>query len=392
MALTKRKICIATGTRADWGLLSPLARALRDTPGVELQLLVTNMHLLPQYGMTVDEIIADGFTPDARVPMLYDNDSAASRAVAMAQCISGTAESFTRLRPDLLVILGDRFEMLAIASAATVMLIPIVHIAGGEISEGAIDDNIRHAITKLSSLHLTATEAYRRRIINMGEQPDKVINTGAVGVWNIVHSPRLSHSQLCRRLNFDFIPGRMILVTYHSVTTEASRSGERAEALLDALDRFQDYKIIITYPNNDTGSEAIIEKINAWAKDRPGRVLLVKSLGREGYHSAVSMAAAVVGNSSSGIVEVPSFGVCAVDTGIRQKGRIAARSVIHCGESADEIARAIAFAVSDEGKRLAAESPNPYYKPDTLDIMVQAILGADPEEMAVKKFYDINQS
>lgn len=384
-----KKICIATSTRADWGLLSPLAKALRDSGETHVQILATNMHLLPEYGMTVSEIIADGFEPDARVEMHYADGSAASRAKAMAECLSGTADALARLTPDLLVVLGDRFEMLAVASAAAVMRVPIVHIAGGEISEGAIDDSIRHAITKLSSLHLAATEPYRRRIIAVGELPERVVNTGAVGVWNIIHAPRLSRDELCSRLGFEFEPGKMLLVTYHSVTTEASLSGARTDALLEALDRFPDYKVIITYPNNDTGSEDIVSRIRRYAAINPGRVLLVKSLGREGYHSAVALSAAVVGNSSSGIVEVPSFGVCTVDTGIRQKGRLAGKSVIHCGESASDIARAIAFAVSPEGRALAAEKDNPYYKPDTLAIMVRAILDADPAALAVKKFYDV---
>ncbi len=383
-----KKICIATGTRADWGLLSPLAKALRGQPELQVRILATNMHLLPEYGMTVSEIEADGFFPDACVKMEYHDDAPASRARAMAQCMAGSTDALSKLCPDLLVILGDRFEMLAVAAVAAVMRIPIVHIAGGEISEGAIDDNIRHAITKLSSLHLTATEPYRQRLIRMGELPDRVINTGAIGVWNIINAPKMSHAELCGSLNFDFEPGKMLLVTYHSVTTEADRSEERVSALLEALDRFRDYKIIITYPNNDAGCEPIIGHIRRYAAEQPDRVLLVKSLGRTRYHSAVAQAAAVVGNSSSGIVEVPSFGICTVDTGIRQKGRLASESVIHCGESADEIARAIAFAVSDSGKALAAQSGNPYFKPDTLQIMVRAILDADPSELATKKFHD----
>lgn len=383
-----KKICIATGTRADWGLLSPLAKALKARPEIEVQILATNMHLLPRYGMTVEEILADGFMPDARVEMHYHDDSSAARARAMSQCVAGTTDVLSTLNPDALIILGDRFEMLAIASAAAIMRIPIIHIAGGEISEGAIDDNIRHAITKLSALHFAATEPYRRRIIRMGEQPDRVINTGAIGVWNIMNAPLLSAEELFAKYNFKFEPGKMLLVTYHSVTTESDRSGERITALLEALDDFPDYKVIITYPNNDAGSEPIIEKIQAYAEVHPERVLLVKSLGREGYHSAVALSAAVIGNSSSGVVEVPSFGVCTVDTGVRQKGRLAAESVLRCGESAEEISQAIAYALSEEGRALAARKDNPYYKPDTLDIMVRAIVNADLQELGVKKFYD----
>lgn len=201
------KICIATSTRADWGLLSPLAAELRRRPGVELQILATNMHLMPEYGMTVDEIERQGFVVSARVPMPLEGQGEAARVRAMAACMDGTAQALRRLAPDMLVILGDRYEMLAIASAATVMTIPIAHIAGGEVSEGAIDDNIRHAITKLSALHFTATEPYRRRVIQMGEDPARVVNAGALGVWNILNQPLMTLPELEANLGFKFAPG-----------------------------------------------------------------------------------------------------------------------------------------------------------------------------------------
>lgn len=385
---SRRKVCIATSTRADWGLLSPLAKALKERPDIELSVLATNMHLNPRYGMTIKEIADDGIDVEAEVEMNCEGDDDVSRVKAMSQCMAGSAEAFGRMRPDVLVILGDRYEMLAIASAAEVMRIPIVHIAGGEISEGAIDDSIRHAITKLSSLHLTATDAYRRRVIQMGESPSNVINTGALGVYNIRHEQLMTKKELEESIGFELGENAM-LVTYHPATLDDARVRDRCAALLAALDRFPESKVIITYPNNDTGSEAIISQLEEYARKHPRRVCLVKSLGKKRYLSALKYVGAVVGNSSSGIVEVPSMGIPTVNIGIRQKGRISARSVIHCGDSADEIYRAISYALSSFGQSLASSASNPYYKANTLSTMVKAIAEKPLSSLQTKHFYDI---
>lgn len=384
------KIAIVTGTRADWGLLSPVARALADSGRVDVQVVATNMHLDPVYGNTIDEIIADGFEVAAKVPMHAGADTPEAVAVAMTDCARGMAVAFSRLRPDMLLILGDRYEMLAVASVATVFGIPIIHIAGGEISEGAIDDNIRHAITKLSSLHLVATEPYRRRVIAMGEEPHRVVNTGAIGVHNIMTMPLMSQSQLAESLGFE-VDRQTLLVTLHPTTRAELSSARAIEELIAALDSFPDKKILFTYPNNDADGRAIIDRIDRYAAANPHRVRVVPSLGRVRYLSALQFVAAVVGNSSSGIVEVPSMKIPTVDIGIRQRGRIAATSVIHCGTSADEIREAIRFALSHEGVSRAAAARNPYYKPDTLRVMVDAITACDPESLKIKHFYDIPQ-
>lgn len=383
------KICIATSTRADWGLLAPLAKSLKEANGIELQILATNMHLLPRYGHTIDEITALGFDITTQVLMPDTDDSPVSKAAAMAQCLKGSAEALEILRPDMLIILGDRYEMLSIASAATIMGIPIVHIAGGEISEGAIDDNIRHAITKLSSLHLTATETYRKRVIQMGENPSNVINTGAIGVWNLMNQHLMTCEELSNSLNFQVDPEKTLLVTYHPATKDEGEVGERCDALLSALDDFKDYKLIITYPNNDAGSEKIIERIKEYTARQCDRVLLIKSLGMIRYLSALQFVKAVIGNSSSGIVEVPSMGIPTVNIGIRQKGRIAAKSVINCGDTTAEIISAIRKALSTEYQTIAAKKENPYYKADTLKIMTDSILSVKPETLKNKKFYDL---
>ena len=234
---TPRKVCIATGTRADWGLLSPIAKALDGRPDTILQVIATNMHLSERYGMTVNEIEADGITVSARVKMdTHNADSDISKVKGMAQCMAGCADALERLAPDVMVILGDRYEMLAVASAAAMMHIPVIHIAGGEISEGAIDDSIRHAITKLSALHLTATEQYRRRVIQLGEEPRRVINTGAIGVYNTVHEKLMTQQELEQSIGFE-ITDPTLLVTYHPATLDETGSGLRCKAMLDALDR-----------------------------------------------------------------------------------------------------------------------------------------------------------
>lgn len=365
-------ICIATGTRADWGLLSPIATALRSDERLVVQILATNMHTLARFGNTSEEIRADGFAIDALVPVPDGDDSEQSRAEAMAACLGGTAEAFGRLKPDAVVALGDRFEMLAVASAAAVMRIPIVHIAGGEITEGAVDDCLRHAITKLASLHLTATEAYRRRVISMGEDPAKVITIGAPGVWNAFNQPLPTDAEVLQSLGIAGSPD-IALVTFHPATLDPADPTERFEAVVEALNRFKDLHIIITYPNNDARSQGIISRIESWSDAEPKRVTAVKSLGMKRYLAASRMARVVVGNSSSGIVEVPSAGTPTVDIGIRQRGRVAGASVIHCGDSADEIAQAISHALSFEMQALAARRENPYAQPDTIGVAARAI-------------------
>lgn len=383
-----RKIAIATGTRADWGLLSPIARALAERTDCRVVILATNMHLSPRYGETIREIEADGLTEIRRVVMPAGIETPVETVDAMAACMSAMAHELADLQPDLLVILGDRFEMLATATAALMLRVPIVHISGGEISEGAVDDSIRHAITKMASLHLTSTEPYRRRVIAMGEEPERVINTGAIGVYNIVHTPLLSREELESAIGLA-LPQGSLLVTYHPATLDDGDVAERCRALLKALDRFPESNVIITYPNNDPRGRVIIDLIEEYGRENSGRVRVIPSLGNARYLSALRYVSAVVGNSSSGIIEVPSMGIPTVDIGIRQKGRLCSDSVIHCGDSTEEISAAIAFALSPEGQEKARTTPNPYAQPDTLDIMVRAIAETPLDRLRTKKFYDI---
>lgn len=384
----KRRICIATGTRADWGLLSPIAQALNKRDDVDLKIIATNMHLSEEYGSTWKEIENDGLKIDWRVKMKSDADTRKDTVLAMSECMAGMAEALAALQPDLLVILGDRYEMLATASAALILRIPIAHIAGGAISQGAYDESIRHAITKMSHIHLTETERYRKRVIQLGENPEHVIYTGAIGVYNIMHTQYISREQLERELNLT-LSDRLILATFHPATLDEMPPQQQCKNLLAALDRHPDYQTIFTYPNNDSEGRIIIQLIENYRRRHPERVAVFPSLGMRRYLSMLHCATAVVGNSSSGIVEVPSIGIPTLDIGIRQMGRTAAPSVLHCGVSEEEIADGLETVLSSSFRLIAKSAENPYYLPDTLEKMVDAIVNTPLDNIIIKPFYDV---
>lgn len=384
----KRKICIATGTRADWGLLSPIAQALNKRDDVDLKIIATNMHLSEEYGSTWKEIENDGLKIDWRVKMKSDADTRKDTVLAMSECMAGMAEALAALQPDLLVILGDRYEMLATASAALILRIPIAHIAGGAISQGAYDESIRHAITKMSHIHLTETERYRKRVIQLGENPEHVIYTGAIGVYNIMHTQYISREQLERELNLT-LSDRLILATFHPATLDEMPPQQQCKNLLAALDRHPDYQTIFTYPNNDSEGRIIIQLIESYRRRHPERVAVFPSLGMRRYLSMLHCATAVVGNSSSGIVEVPSIGIPTLDIGIRQMGRTAAPSVLHCGVSEEEIVDGLETVLSSSFRMIAKSAENPYYLPDTLEKMVEAIVNTPLDNIIIKPFYDV---
>ena len=384
----KRKICIVTGTRADWGLLSPVAQELNRRSDVELQIIATNMHLSEKYGSTWHEIENDGLHITRMVPMAVEGDGAASTVNAMSQCMSGMAQVLDELRPHLLLILGDRYEMLAVASTALIFGIPIAHIAGGAVSQGAYDESIRHSITKMSHIHLTETEAYRRRVIQLGENPERVHNVGAMGVYNITHMQYPSREELEQELGTS-IPEGTLLCTFHPATLDSVSPRTQCENLLRALDRFPRNKVIFTYPNNDTNGEVIIELINAYADAHPERVAVFPSLGMRRYLSALHLVAAVVGNSSSGIVEVPSMGIPTLNIGIRQQGRLAAESVVNCGVDEQQIADGLHKVLSTEWREHCRQVANPYEQPDTLQKIVEAVCSTPLNDIITKPFYDL---
>lgn len=382
-----RKILITTTTRADWGILSPLARELQSRPDVSVEVLASNMHLDPWRGNTLAEIRADGFEPLV-APMPTDYASAADAARAMAEGASSAATVMEQVAPDVVVMLGDRFEMLAMASVAALMRLPIVHLCGGEISEGAIDDCFRHAITKLSALHLVTTENHRRRVIQLGEEPERVINVGSPAAANAALPPEMSRTELEADLGWSFGSEGALMLTLHPETLSATPAEELAAATLEAIDRFPQLRVLITYPNNDPEGEKIIRAMEAYAEARPGRVLTVPSLGRRRYMAALRCVDAVVGNSSSGLTEVSAAGIPTVNIGHRQAGRDCGTGVVHCGDTADSIAGAIATALSMDRSTITC----PYLKPDTLELMTKAIADTPLSLLRrPKRFYDLKQ-
>ena len=381
-----RKICVVTGSRAEYGILRGLMKAINDDPELILQVIATNQHLSKLQGETYKEIEKDGFTIDYKVFMADDEapDNANTTAKAISRGISGFADAFDTLQPDMLLILGDRYEMLAVASTALIYKIPIAHLHGGEITEGAFDDAIRHAITKMSHLHFASTEAYRQRVIQLGEQPDRVFNVGALGVESILKNDFMSKAELEQSLNFE-MTDKCFLCTYHPVTLSNMSSETQIINLLQALDGYKDYHIIFTYSNSDTNSQIIIKRIQEYVDRNPDRCMFVPSLGQRRYFSALKYVKAVIGNSSSGIIEVPSFGIPTLDIGDRQKGRIAAESVIHCGYLVDEIRNGLKKVTSYDSKDLE----NPYYKKDTCETILKVIKTYSLDHIVQKHFYDI---
>ncbi|MFB2684792.1 UDP-N-acetylglucosamine 2-epimerase [Shewanella mangrovisoli] len=381
-----KKIAVFTGTRADYGLLYWLLNDIRENATLILQLIVSGSHLSPEFGNTFEQIERDGFYIDEKVEMLLSSNSAVGTAKSMGLGIIGYAEALDRLKPDVLVILGDRFEALAIAQTAAILKIPLLHIHGGEITEGAYDDAFRHAITKLSHIHCTATEAYKQRVIQMGEMPDSVYNVGAIGLDHIHRSTLMTTEQLSSDLNFD-LNHPYFLVTYHPVTLADEPAIETFNALLTSLEQFPQYNVIITYPNADNGSREIISLIQDYAQQSKGKVLAIASLGQTRYLSCVKYATAVIGNSSSGIIEVPSFNVPTVNIGARQQGRLAAQSIINCQPDPSSITTAINKAILLLPQLQLTPVANPYGKGQASQFIVKLLttLRLKP----IKSFYDL---
>ena len=385
-----RKICVVTGTRAEYGLLSRLMRMIKDSQETQLQLIVTNMHLSPKYGNTYKEIENDGFTIDHKVPIIDENSNndSLSTVMEMSRGLKGYAEAYQELKPDLLLILGDRYEMLAAATAALIMRIPIAHISGGAISEGAFDDAIRHSITKMSQLHFTEAEDYRRRVIQLGEQPDRVFYVGALGVENIKKLPMMSKDEIEADIKFK-IDKKTILVTYHPVTLGNHTVEQDITEFMNALCQRPDIRVIFTMPNSDTGSQAIVDAINDFVAKNQERSVAYKSLGVLRYLSVMKEVGAVVGNSSSGLVEVPSFGIPTLNIGDRQKGRLAAESVLNCNTDCESILAGLDRVLSLEFLKVVSKAQNPYDKEGTAKSIFDVISTYPLKELNQKHFYDI---
>lgn len=384
-----KKVCVITGTRAEYGLLKPLIQKIDKDDEMELQLVVTGMHLSPEFGLTYQEIEQDGFRITERNEMLLSSDTPNGITKSIGLGVIGFADIFTRTEPDMVVLLGDRYETLAAATAAMVHRIPIAHIHGGELTEGAIDEAIRHAITKMSMLHFTATETYRNRVIQLGEQPDRVFCVGALGVENIKTQKLMSREELEESLGFS-LDGPYIVVTFHPVTLENNTVKEQFENLLSALDKFREYRIIFTKANSDTDGRVVNQRIDEYVAGNRDRAAAFTSLGMVRYLSAVKYSQMVVGNSSSGILEVPSFHIPTVNIGDRQKGRMRGKSVIDCDCTMSEIACAIHTAQVRIRNNDLQKEANPYERAGTSDAILSTIrdyLASDADMK--KRFYDI---
>lgn len=385
-----RKICIVTGTRAEYGLLRRLMRIIQDDPDTQLQVIATNMHLSAKYGNTFQEIEKDGFTINWRIPIIDDDDTddSVTTIKSMAKALNGFADAFNMLKPDIVVVLGDRYEILAAAEAALIERIPIAHIHGGEITEGAFDDAIRHSITKMSHLHFTSTEEYRKRVIQLGEQPDRVFYVGALGVQNIKTMALLAQSEIENEIGF-LIDKHTLLVTYHPVTLGDRSAMKDIADLLTALDSRKDLRIIFTMPNSDAGGRAMADAIDSFVSSHPDRAKSFRSLGVKRYLSVMKYVAAVVGNSSSGVLEAPSLGVPTLNIGDRQHGRIAAESVLNCAPDTESILAGLEEVLSKNIQELAVSVRNPYEKEHTAEEIFKVISTYPLEALKTKHFYDI---
>jgi len=387
--MTRRKICIVTGTRAEYGLLRWIMREIQSDPDLELQVIATCMHLSPEFGLTYQAIEEDGFQIDARVEMLLSSDTAVGVTKSMGLGMIGFADAFNHLRPDIVVVLGDRFEILAAASAAMIARIPLAHISGGEVTRGAIDDSIRHAITKMATYHFPGAEVYRKRIIRMGEQPANVMNFGDPGLDNLHRLPLLSRDVLERELRFP-LGHPVFLVTYHPATLGSMKPELALTELLQALDRFPNSQVIFTKPNADAGGRILANMIDEFGAARPDRVLVVTSLGQVRYLSAMKHCDLVIGNSSSGIVEAPALKKASVNIGSRQDGRLRASSVIDCPEKSEAIVSAIERALSSKFQEFVANAESLYGDSDASRRIVAFLKQADMP--GPKQFYDPDDS
>jgi UDP-hydrolysing UDP-N-acetyl-D-glucosamine 2-epimerase len=383
-----KKICIVTGSRAEYGLLSRLMILIQDDSELDLQIIATNMHLSPEFGLSYKEIENDGFRIDKKVEMLLSSDTSTAITKSVGLATIGFADAYEDLKPDLLLVLGDRYEILAAVTAALFNKIPVAHLHGGEITEGAYDDAIRHSITKMSHLHFTSIEEYQKRVIQLGEEPSRVFNFGAIGIDNIKHLELIPKQELEKRLNFKF-GGKCVLVTFHSETLGEKTSEEQNQCLLQALKSIDDLRIIFTHSNSDTNGRIIMQMINKFVEDNKNRSIAFASLGQLKYLSVLPFIDAVVGNSSSGIIEVPSFGIPTINIGNRQLGRIKSKTIVDCEATFEDIRKKLKFALSSKFKEFCKNCTNPYEKENTATEILTVIKNYKLKNLIQKKFYNI---
>jgi UDP-hydrolysing UDP-N-acetyl-D-glucosamine 2-epimerase len=383
-----RTIAAVTGSRAEYGLLQGLLRILSAEPTVALRIVATGSHLSPRFGETWREIESDGFTIDAKVPLPLGDDSAVGTSIAMSAALTGVASALSGLNPDIVVLLGDRYEILAAAVAALLLRIPVAHIHGGEVTSGAMDDAMRHAITKMSHLHFTAAEIYSRRVVQLGEPPENVHTVGAIGLDGLADLPALGREALAKSVGIE-LGEPLFLVTYHPATLGDRDPGEAAGALIEALKGFPEATLLFTGVNADTGNRAIADRIEKFVALNPGRAVCTDSLGRARYVAAMRIADAVIGNSSSGIIEAPALGTPTVNIGDRQAGRLRSASVVDCPEDARAIGAAIRRAIGAEFRGSIRGMTPAYGNGGAARRIADILRRHDVAHLTAKKFHDL---
>lgn len=387
MVKKARKICIVTGSRAEYGLLKPIIKLIDNSSKLTLQLVVTGMHLSKEYGFTLNEVVKDKFHINKRLETLMSSDTAVGISKSVGLGIISFAEALEDLNPDLVLILGDRYEILSIAIASLLAQIPIAHISGGEVTQGAFDESIRHSITKMSSVHFVAADEYKRRVIQLGEDKTRVFNVGGLGVDAIKKTNFLSIKALEEKINFKF-KQKNLLITFHPETLDKKSSLIQLENLLSALDKFDNTGLIFTMPNADSESKKIDERIKNFCLDRKNTIY-IRSLGQEKYYSCLNIIDGLVGNSSSGICEAPTFNIGTVNIGERQKGRLRCKSIVDVDAETKNIEKAIELILSEEFKNQIKDVINPYQNNNTAKNILNILTDLNLSNITKKKFFDI---
>ena len=384
-----KKVCVITGTRADYGLLRWVMQGIKDDADFNLQIIATGTHISPEFGLTYKAIEADGFKIDRKVEMLTSSDTPVGIAKSMGLAMIGFSDALNELNPDLLVVLGDRFEIFAVVATALVACIPVAHLHGGETTEGAFDEAFRHSITKMSHLHFVAADEYKQRVIQLGEQPEHVFLVGGLGIDNIKRLQLLELNALEADLGFKF-GQKNLLVTFHPETLENISAVIQMQVLLDALAKLEDTVLIFTMPNADTDGRALIKMVNQFASQHTNAHAF-SSLGQLRFLSCIAQVDAVVGNSSSGLVEVPSLKKGTINIGDRQRGRLQAASIINCEPQQESIADAIRILYSRKFQAGLREICNPYGDGGASEKIVNVLKITNIQGIVKKSFYDLSE-
>jgi len=386
--MDKKKVCVITGTRAEYGLLMQLLKELKNNIAFDLQLIVTGMHLSPEFGLTVNEIIKDGFKINKRIEMILSGDTPSDISKSVGVGFFGFADAYKDLNPDLIILLGDRYELIPAAYTANIFRIPVCHIHGGECTEGLIDEATRHSITKMSQLHMVANKIYFKRVQQLGEQKNRIFLVGGMGIDNIKKFKFLKKKDLEEQLNFKF-GNKNLLITFHPVTLEKNTSEEQIKNLLKALDAFKDIRLIFTKPNSDTYGRKIIYLIDEYVKKNQDRASSFISLGQLKYLSVLKYVDGVVGNSSSGLLEVPTYKIGTVNIGDRQRNRLKASSVIDCKPNEKDIIKSLKKLYSKSFQKKIKKTTNPYGNGGSAKKIIKILKSLNYDNLLIKKFYDI---